>query len=58
MAKQKKMFSLSTDAVEKLQLLANNSHVPQSQMLEALIMLADSRLVVKITEKKEYTANI
>ena len=56
MAKQKKIFCLSNEAMGKLQILANNSNISRSKMLEALIMMADENLVV--IEKKEFFANI
>ena len=55
--KQKKLFALSNEAVEKLQVIADRSNLSNSQIVEALIMLADEQnLKISVAVKTEYKA--
>lgn len=56
MCKQKKLFSLSDEAVDKLKSLADKSGLSNSQVVEALIILANKEnMKIHIHTKKEYS---
>ena len=55
MRKQKKLFTLSNEACENLQRIADRSNLSNSQIVEALIMLADEQnLKISVVVKRNY----
>ena len=55
MSKIKRLYSLSEDAINKLQQLSNDSNISNSSMIEALISLAyDEKIKVEKSIKIEY----
>lgn len=57
MAKQRKLFALNEESSHKLNNIAERSGLSMSQVVEALITLADEQnLKISVTTKTEYTA--
>lgn len=52
---QRKLYYLSDEAIEKLQIIAERNNMSNSKMLDTLIMLAyENNFKVKISHKTEY----